>query len=51
MEIAICIVMFSMGFVCGMYAASQAETHVENRINPKMKMNKKELGIKKNNEK
>ena len=37
--------------ICLWNAASQAETHVENRINPKMKMNKKELGIKKNNEK
>ena len=42
--------MFSIGFTCGMYAASNAETHVENRINPKMKMSKKELGLKKNNE-
>ena len=27
--------MLSIGFACGMYAASNAETHVENRINPK----------------
>jgi len=48
MEIIICIVMFSIGFTCGMYAASQAETHIKNRINPKMKMSKKELGLKNN---
>jgi len=42
--------MLSIGFTCGMYAASNAETHVENRINPKMKMTKKELGLKNNNE-
>ena len=50
MEIIICITMFSIGFACGMYSASNAETHVENKINPKMKMSKKELGLKKNNE-
>ena len=48
MEIVICIVFFAMGFACGMYAASQAETHIDNRINPKMKMSKKQLGLKKN---
>ena len=41
--------MLSIGFACGMYSASNAETYVENRINPKMKMSKKELGLKKNN--
>jgi hypothetical protein len=50
MEIIICITMFSIGFACGMYAASNAETHVENKINPKMKMSKRELGLKRNNE-
>ncbi len=50
MEIIICVTMFSIGFACGMYAASNAETHVENKINPKMKMSKKELGLKNNNE-
>ena len=40
--------MFSLGFSCGMYAASQAESHIEKRINPKMKLSKKELGLKKN---
>lgn len=50
MEIIIGVIMFSIGFACGMYAASNAETHVENKINPKMKMSKKELGLKKNNE-
>ena len=48
MEIIICITMFSIGFACGMYAASNAETHIENKINPKMKMSKKELGLKNN---
>ena len=50
MEIIICVIMFSIGFACGMYAASNAETHVENKINPKMKMSKRELGLKRNNE-
>ncbi len=50
MEIIICVTMFSIGFACGIYAASNAETHVENKINPKMKMSKKELGLKNNNE-
>lgn len=50
MEIIICVIMLSIGFTCGMYAASNAETHIENKINPKMKMSKKELGLKKNNE-
>ena len=50
MEIIICVIMLSIGFTCGMYTSSNAETHVDNRINPKMKMSKKELGLKKNNE-
>lgn len=40
--------MFSIGFTCGMYAASNAETYIENKINPKMKMSKKQLGLKNN---
>ena len=44
----IAIITFGVGFAIGMYVSSQIETHVENRINPKMKMSKKELGLKKN---
>ena len=41
------IVLIGLGIAVGMYIASQIETHIDNRINPKMKMSKKELGLKK----
>ena len=47
MEIVVCIVFFAMGILVGMYISSQIETHIDNKINPKMKMTKKELGLKK----
>ena len=41
----ITIITFGLGLVFGMYVSSLTETHIENGINPKMKMSKKELGI------
>ena len=35
MEIVICIVMFTMGFVCGAYASSQIEKDINKRIKKK----------------
>lgn len=45
----ITIITFGLGLVFGMYVLSLTETHIENGINPKMKMSKKELGLKNNN--
>jgi uncharacterized protein YneF (UPF0154 family) len=35
------ILTFGVGLISGMYISSQIETHVENKVNPKIKRNKK----------